>query len=196
MIGDAPQYEQLIQLYSTFGDEELRSLATHMNDLTDAAQQVLKVELAKRRIEVSAVDAESHEEQHDDLAESPLLAFAALAPAECVFEFEQLEQAYAARKVLANAGIESVIPDPQSGNSSLPRLVVAPDDAVTADLILSRPSPRDLDHAVEAAEDFVEPVCPQCGAVDPVLEVVDPTNEWRCESCDHTWSDPELPANG
>jgi hypothetical protein len=71
------------------------------------------------------------------------------------------------------------------GAIDTPRLVVAPADANTAQLILARPT-----HTGSVDEaGFVEPVCPQCGAADPVLESVDPTNEWRCESCDHVWRD-------
>ncbi len=193
MIGDAQQYDELTKLYSTFGDEELQTLAREMDDLTEAAQQVLKAELGRRSLDTPAPAAAVIDPPHDDLAESPLQAFAAMAPDECVFEFAELADANAARKVLTDAGIESVIPSRQFGSMSSPRVVVAPRDAMSAELILSRPIAPDPDHLEEEGAAFVEPTCPQCGTVDPLLESVDPTNQWRCEVCDHVWSDAELP---
>lgn len=195
MIDDAPKYDELIKLYSTFGDKELQTLALDMNDLTEAAQQILKVELARRRLDLPTPATPRPEPLHDDLADSPLLAFAAMAPDECIFEYATLEDARAARKALTDAEIESVIPDRQYGSMALPRVVVAPSDAVTAQLVLSRPLVRDADGLADEAAVFVEPTCPQCGAVDPLLESVEPTNQWRCEACDHLWNDAELPAN-
>jgi hypothetical protein len=93
---------------------------------------------------------------------------------------------------LFTAGIESVIPGRVQGSMSAPRVVVAPRDAVNAALILSRPIAGE---ASEDGMDFVEPTCPVCGTADPLLESVEPTNQWRCEACDHVWSDEELPAS-
>ena len=39
------------------------------------------------------------------------------------------------------------------------------------------------------SEEYKLPVCPKCGAVDPVLEGVDPVNAWLCESCGMQWND-------
>jgi uncharacterized protein (DUF983 family) len=33
------------------------------------------------------------------------------------------------------------------------------------------------------------PVCPKCGAGDPVLEGVDPFNSWLCEACGNEWTE-------
>lgn len=196
MIGDASQYDELQKLYGTFADEELQTLARDMNDLTEAAQQVLKVELGRRRLDVPAASAGEAGQQPDDLAESPLHAFAALAPEECVFEYAEIEDAHTARKVLAEQGIESIVADRQAGSMAVPRVVVAPRDSLTAELILSRPLAHGPDDLADEAADFVDSVCPHCGAADPMLESVDPTNHWHCEACDHLWSDAELPANG
>jgi ribosomal protein L37AE/L43A len=38
--------------------------------------------------------------------------------------------------------------------------------------------------------DFEPPVCPKCGAEDPLLESVDPLNTWLCEICGEQWTDP------
>jgi hypothetical protein len=82
MIGDTQQYDELSRLYSSFGDKELLSLARDMDDLTETAQQVLKSELGRRGLEAAATAALPAEPLHDDLADSPLQAFAAMAPDE------------------------------------------------------------------------------------------------------------------
>jgi hypothetical protein len=193
MIGDAQQYEELTRLYSTFGDLELQALAGDMDELTDAAQSVLKAELARRGLDVSERSEVTADSAPDDFAESPLHAFAAMAPAECVFEFAELAVAVAARSALFAAGIESVIPGRAPGSLSAPRVVVAPQDAMNAALVLSQPLESDADGLADKSVDFVESSCPHCGAVDPLLESVEPTNQWRCEACDHVWSDEEMP---
>jgi hypothetical protein len=69
MIGDAQQYEELTKLYGTFGDAELQALAGDMNELTDAAQSVLKAELARRGLSVPVASADAGDPEPDDLAE-------------------------------------------------------------------------------------------------------------------------------
>jgi hypothetical protein len=175
MASDTPQTSDLTQLYSTYGDAELLSLARTYSDLTDAAQQALKSELTHRGLSLPTPDAPPPAPEPD----TP----------ECIFEFNELEDAYLAQSVLRSAGIESMVPNSEL-NIETPRLIVAPDDANTAQRILKSAKLTGSD--AEEVEAFVEPTCPNCGAADPLLESVDPTNEWRCEACDHTWSDPEL----
>ena len=38
--------------------------------------------------------------------------------------------------------------------------------------------------------EFEAPKCPKCGAEDPVLESVEPTNTWLCEACGKRWTEP------
>jgi hypothetical protein len=179
---ESQQYADLAQLYGGFGDEELKSLALTFNDLTEPAQRALKAEFARRGL---ALPSASQTEAVRSNSDSPLQDFAANATEDSTFEFTDVEEAYIAQSVLRSAGIESVVPTSEMGAIDTPRLVVAPADANTAQLILSRPT-----HTGSADDaGFVEPVCPQCGAADPLLESVDPTNEWRCESCDHVWRD-------
>ena len=181
---ESQQYADLAQLYGGFGDEELKNLALTFNDLTEPAQRALKAEFAQRGLALPSPSGSASEAVRSN-SDSPLQSFAADAPEDCTFEFTDVEEAYIAQSVLRSAGIESVVPTSEMGAIDTPRLVVAPADANTAQLILSRPT-----HTGSADEaGFVEPVCPQCGAADPLLESVEPTNEWRCESCDHVWRD-------
>ncbi len=95
-----------------------------------------------------------------------------------------------AQSVLKSAGIESLVPSSEIGAIDVARVIVAPADAQSARLILSRPNALGTLTAEEAM--FTGPACPECGAADPVLQSVEPTNEWLCEACGHLWRDAEL----
>jgi hypothetical protein len=182
MAEDTQQLNDLTQLYASFSETELRNLAGTLGDLTEVAQQALKSEFTRRGL---TLPAQAGATQHGD--ESTLQGFAANAPAERVFEFADLEDAILAQSLLRSAGIESVVPTSEIGAVDTPRLIVAPADASAAQSILSRPNALGTLSAEDAI--FTEPVCPECGAPDPLLEGVDPTNQWHCESCGHAWID-------
>jgi hypothetical protein len=189
MIGDAEQYRELTALYSSYGDDELVALGRTIADLTEAAQEALRGELGRRRLTAAPVreEAASRVLSEDDLAN--LRAYAAMAPAECVFEFEDGYGASAAYLALGEAGVESVVLT-QDGAGGLrgPRVVVAPEDAQRATVILSQPlAERFRTEAEVAPEEFDVPACPICGSHETLLDAVDPVNEWRCDDCDHTW---------
>src|SRR5580692_9523803 len=108
MIGDAAQYQELMTLYASYSDGELVALARGMSDLTEMAQEALQGEISRRGLKVSAApERAARVLSEDDLAD--LRAFAALAPAECVFEYEDGQGASAASLALREAGIESVV---------------------------------------------------------------------------------------
>ncbi len=187
MTIDTKQYNELTQLYATYSEAELHDLAATAQDLTDTAQSALQEEYRRRGLTQPAAASSVVE---SDASSDPLQGFAANAPAECVFEFNDLEDAILAQTVLKSAGIESIVPTSEIGAIDGPRLIVAPADAQSAELILSRPNALGTVSAEDAL--FPEAVCPQCGTPDPLLESVEPTNQWRCEACDHTWEDAEL----
>jgi hypothetical protein len=109
------------------------------------------------------------------------------------------EQALQLLEVLRRAGIEgwtqyqgSRIPGvfDQIGVGQL-QILVAADQLDQARAVAARPIPQEIvDDSKEDVPDFTPPVCPKCGASDPVLEAVDPQNTWRCEQCGEQWSDP------
>ena len=106
-------------------------------------------------------------------------------------------QARELSEALKQAGIESWIEAPGTGsryaNFSLasPRVLVAADQLDQARAIAAQPIPRQIiDDAQTEIPDYQPPTCPKCGASDPILEGVDPTNSWRCEQCGQRWSDP------
>jgi hypothetical protein len=191
MIGDAAQYQELISLYASYGDEELLALARGMSDLTEMAQEALRGEISKRGLKVSAAPERSEARvlSEDDLAD--LRAFATLAPAECVFEYEDRQGASAASLALRDAGIESVVLQQDGSRMDVrgPRVVVAPEDAEGAATVLSQPLAERFRREVEEAvpEEFDVPMCPKCGSNETLLEAVEPANQWHCDDCGHDW---------
>jgi hypothetical protein len=183
-MSESQQYADLVQLYGGFGEQELKNLATTYDDLTEPAQKALKAEFARRGLTMPSA---SMGEAAEGDAKSPLQSLAADAPEDSTFEFTNIEEALMAQSLLRSAGIESVVPTSEIGSVDTPRLVVAPADVHTAELILSRPTHT----GSEDEAGFVEPVCPKCGTPDPLLESVEPTNQWRCEACNHLWRDSE-----
>jgi hypothetical protein len=111
-------------------------------------------------------------------------------------ECDTPEEAWQLFEALKQAGIPSWIegPKPRSGYTSFdlpnPRVLVAADQIDQARVIAARPIPPEI---VEESEtkvpDFTPPSCPRCGAGDPVLEGVDPSNTWRCEQCGEQWTE-------
>src|ERR1700761_4912174 len=151
MIGDAAQYQELMTLYASYSDGELLALARGMSDLTEMAQEALQGEISRRGLKVSAAPERSETRvlSEDDLAD--LRAFAALAPAECVFEYEDGRGASAASLALQDAGIQSVVLREDGSRMDVrgPRVVVAPEDAEEAAQILSQPLAERFKREVE-----------------------------------------------
>jgi transposase-like protein len=48
-----------------------------------------------------------------------------------------------------------------------------------------------VEQSKEEIPEFDFPVCPKCGAEDPVLENADPVNSWLCEECGNQWADSQ-----
>ena len=203
MIGEADKYQEFVERYRAYGDVELLQLAASAGDLTEAAQQALTNEMAARKLvlpEAAPVSARRRElgmaegDGPDEKSFVSLREFATLAPEECVWEYADAEDAAAASRALAADGIESVVV-PAGGrygtDSRPPRLVVGPEDVDRAEQILSRPIAEEFRGENAGEDTYVEPVCPACAAAEPVLEAVDPANEWRCEACGHVWVDAE-----
>jgi hypothetical protein len=172
MAIDTQQYTELLQRYATYSDIELNDLARTLGDLTPTAQQALRSEFTRRNLPLPAASVSTPQ--------------AALEPdtPEYVFEFNDFDEAYVAQSVLRSAGIESEVPTSEIGALDIPRVIVAPDDYNAAQLILSQAPTATSEEA-----GFSGPSCPNCGTPDPVLEAVEPTNQWHCESCNHTWSE-------
>ncbi|NYF49709.1 hypothetical protein [Tunturiibacter gelidoferens] len=195
MIGDAAQYQELVKLYAAYGDDELLGLARGMSDLTDMAQEALRGEMSRRGLKASSAPERSEQRvlSDDDLAD--LRAFAALAPAECIFEYKDGRGAVAASLALREAGIESIVLQRDGSRIDVqgPRVVVAPENAEDAAILLSQPLAERFKAEVDesASGEFTLPACPICGSHETLLEAVEPANRWRCDDCDHDWLEGE-----
>jgi hypothetical protein len=194
-------WQSLTQLYGEMSETELYELDAGAGDLTEMAQQVLRDEMKKRglsRLGTAASGtaarwqsgaASPADEVGSELSEEPYEFTWKVFLCEC----EDQQQAWQIREFLRQAGIESwleghgyrVVSDLAN-----PRIQVAADQLEQAREIIARPIPQEIiDKSNTPDEEFVVPVCPKCGAEEPVLEGVDPVNAWLCESCGAEWTD-------
>jgi hypothetical protein len=198
-------WQSLTQLYGEMGDLELLELDESIGDLTDVAQQVLRDEMKKRRLSRTAAsktppkpverfvpymaddsqtehEAEPGDEAHEFTWKTPL----------CVCE-DGL-QAWQLREALRQAGVESWIEGAGfrvAMDLPNPRILVAADQLEEAREVAARPIPQAIIELSQLPpEEFELPVCPVCGAEDPLLESIDPVNSWLCETCGKQWTDP------
>lgn len=106
-------------------------------------------------------------------------------------ECDSGEQVLQVFESLQRAGIQAWKIGPSSYfGSQTTRIRVAADQLDEAKQILLQPIPQDIiDQSRMKVEDFVPPACPKCGAEDPLLQSVEPTNTWTCETCGAQWSD-------
>ena len=126
LISDAEQYSELVRLYGEYGDEELIALGRRVGDLTETAQEVLKGELARRRLRVSPEVKEPVVNEIAAEKDDPQDGFGWLAPEDCITEFAESEDALAAGEMLRAEGIECEVMLPQGMDMRAPRVAVAP----------------------------------------------------------------------
>ncbi len=202
-------WQSLTQLYATMSDEELCALHDDFGNLTEVAQLVLRNEMKKRGLNepIGTNQAPSNRPENipdpelDPDADSPAAGGDAEEddqPREYTWktllcECDDSESGRQIRAALKQAGIDSWI-DGQGYrvaiDTSNPRILVAADQLEQAQEILSRPIPQAIVEQSEMQIPFYEPpVCPSCGAEDPILESADPLNSWRCETCGKQWTD-------
>jgi len=202
------EWQRLTELYRGMNDGELEELDADKADLTEIAQQVLCDELRKRGLDDAhklsialnqaggfgaskwgtggdAARGEMGGEARDQLVEytwkTPLC------------ECDDQEEAWQIYEVLRRAGIESWIEGPgyRDGHDLFnSRIVVAADQLEKAQEIISRPIPQEIvEQSKTPIPEYVPPVCPSCGAEEPILESANPVNSWRCESCGRRWTE-------
>jgi hypothetical protein len=238
------ELRRLTDHYREQSDDELRDLAAYFADLTETAQQALRIETQSRGLRLADDDpisatnapaasnapraapaatvATSHDYQTSAPLQNQTSSFFARQPqlvpdtpgsdAERgpesdgqvdytwktpLCDCDTLLQARELSGALKQAGIESWIETPGTGSRyasfslASPRVLVAADQLDQARAIAAQPIPRQIiEDAQTEVPDYQPPTCPKCGAPDPILEGVDPTNSWRCEQCGQRWSDP------
>lgn len=204
------EWRRLTTLYAEMGDVEIRELADQIDTLTPTAQQILRDEMTKRGISERGSAAAP-------AAQGDRGATLHWEPANYTYQFSNPpnendgphdytwktelctcnspEEAWQVGEVLRRAGLDSWIEQPR-GRLGLdgPRVMVAADQLEAARQVAAQPIPQDIINAsrLDDGSAYENPVCPKCKAEDPTLESVEPSNNWLCESCGYTWSDPML----
>ena len=209
------EWRRLTALYSEMGDIEIQDLADQINDLTPNAQQILRDEMKKRGLtdQPSLIPSQPPannaafvrwEQEQDTAADRNLDS--SDEPGDYTWKValcrcESLDEAAARGEMLRRAGIDSwiqrpgarfVVPWLELGVGDI-QLNVAADQLEQARTIIDQPIPQDIIDQLKdeaAAPAYEIPVCPKCKTADPILESVEPSNNWLCESCGYTWSDP------
>jgi len=199
---DNPEQEwrRLTGLYGEMYDEQLLELATTFNDLTDMAKTVLRDEMRKRglgdplapgwsAVEVSRVDADRALDAAEAQATGKPIDYTWKV---LLCESNDSVEAWQVAETLRRAGLECWIDRPRfPSEMSGPRILVAADQLDEARAVIANPIPQDIiDDSRQEIPEYRPPVCPACGAADPILIATDPSNSWECESCGKEWADP------
>jgi hypothetical protein len=208
-INPVEEWRRLSEHYRAMSDGELYELEADFAGLTETAQQVLRDEMKLRGLDrpeasTQAIPAarpkdrgwdlvqdtpqavENYEEAVEDAGDGGPREFTWKT---VLCECDEVEEAWQLREALRRAGIDSWV-EGRSRDLSYPRVVVAADQLEQARRIAEQPIPQEIiDEFNAPPEEFEPPVCPQCGAEDPVLESTDPVNSWLCESCGAQWNE-------
>lgn len=208
-------WRQLTRHYSEMSDGELIALAEDFRDLTHVARQVLRDEMRKRNLgdpqSLASAEQQPVTRSGAGFAAPPAVGQRGAGKQSVIFVWKNAlcdcrdsEEAWQISEVLRRAGIESWLdssqmyytPLPEMGSSApRPRILVAADDLEAARAILAQPIPGDIVEQSKAEHaEYKPPVCPRCGAPDPLLDSVDPSNSWKCEVCGREWTDAVEPA--
>jgi hypothetical protein len=214
------EWRRLTAHYSEMGDLEIRELAAQINDLTETAQQILRDELKKRGIsqkflnspstdrqavdnDTSAVHWNSRDDSYQDTDDVAAIGSVEYTWKTGLCRCDSIDEAAQRGEMLRRAGIESwiqrpgtrfVVPWLELGVGDL-QINVAADQLEQAQAVMAQPIPQDIIDEIKEEEStpaYEVPRCPKCRAEDPTLESVEPSNNWLCESCGYTWSDPIL----
>lgn len=196
----AQEWQRLTRLYGEMSDEELQNLAASFTDLTEFAQPILREEMRKCGLGDPAAVTQSRrfagsQSAPSDPEESPRNDDEEEVPRAYLCECEGADQINQLREALRRAGVDSWVDSLSAAlgrvqESQTARIFVPGDQLAVAREVASRPMPQDIiEESKIKVEDFVPPICPKCGAEDPLLESVEPTNTWRCENCGAQWTD-------
>jgi len=197
------EWQDLTQLYAEMGDEELLDLDADLRDLTEVAQQVLSSEMQKRGLKRLPAPPTAPPKRRD-VASPAAEAEARDSQSACLVllcECNDWTEGWQLHVLLQDAGIESYIQNDASYYVK-PETIRTPGSVrvmVEAAQIAGAIEVRDRSlpnlnggQSQGANPEYKLPVCPACGAGDPVLEGVDPVNSWSCEACGARWTDSAL----
>ncbi len=177
-------------------DGQLEQLAAAFADLTPTAQQVLRDEMKLRSLgDPQSPDWNARSNAPPGAPDGPPGVEYTWKTQVCPCRSPQ--QAWQISETLKRAGIECWVERPSAYTvhaefeEAPPQVLVAADQLDEARKVLEQPIPADIvEESRLGLPEYQVPVCPVCGAPDPILEAVDPVNSWICETCGAEWADP------
>jgi hypothetical protein len=182
------EWQRLRSLYAEMSEMELLELKEAFDDLTETAQGSLRDELRKRQLWDLPIPPEAAPKGRGTRSLEDLYLAGTI-----VREYDTVKEAKLAAFVLELAQIEAAVVDGKASFDLRPPSVrVAPEDVERADALLAQPISAEIRADFEAMlhePDFELPACPRCASEGALLEGVEPTNQWRCEDCGHSWKD-------
>lgn len=188
-------------------DGQLENLADEASSLTQIAQEVLKRELARRKLQPQLRESEPAEEPPPPPPELVTLR-----------QYMNIQDALLAKSVLDSAGIDCRLGDENmirmdwfySNVVGGVKLWVRADDVAAAASLLDLERPAAFD--VEGVGEYKQPRCPNCGSMDVTFEGLNKPVAygslagtwllgmipairlkqagWKCHACGHTWEEP------
>ena len=184
--------------YSAMSDEELGLIAESGDELSVAAQEAFRAEVARRglKMEIAPPRGEDVVEFNETVT---------------LRQFRDLPEALLAKGSLESAGIEAYLVDDNmirmdwfiSNLLGGIKLKVRPEDAEAAGEILNQPIPEMLD--VEGVGNFEQPKCPRCQSLDVTYEELNKEfsyltayagvpipvykKGWTCHACGNEWEE-------
>jgi hypothetical protein len=185
-------------VYSGMSDEELGQIADSGDELSAAAFEAFRAEIARRglKIEIAPFRGEDVFEFNETVT---------------LRQFRDLPDALLAKGSLESAGIQAYLVDDNmirmdwfiSNLLGGIKLKVRVEDAEAATEILNQPIPEMLD--VEGVGNFEQPTCPHCQSLDISYDELDkpvayitayagipvPTYKhgWTCHACSNRWEE-------
>jgi len=185
-------------VYSAMSDEELGQIAESGDELSAAAQEAFRAEVARRGLKMEI--APPRGEDVFEFNETVTLR-----------QFRDLPEALLAKGSLESAGIEAYLVDDNmirmdwfiSNLLGGIKLKVRAEDAEAASEILNQPIPEMLD--VEGVGNFEQPKCPRCQSLDITYEELNKEfsyltayagvpipvykKGWTCHACGNEWEE-------
>jgi len=223
MIDPEQETRRLAEFYSGQLDGELEQVAGQAYELTKLAREALRAELAKRGLRVKLVEQATAAPAPpaprvlpgDPPPEAPPLDSPPAGELDmrrmvAIRRFRDLPEALLAKGSLDSAGIECALVDENvvrldwfwSNLMGGVKLLVEPEDAATAEEVLTQPIPEHFD--VAGVGEYEQPRCPKCNSLDVTFQELDPAaylsmavsvpipfhrRAWRCRSCKSEWED-------
>jgi len=189
-VNPTDQYRKLEELYTEMSDSRLQEMAGQIDDLTDIAQEVLRAEISRRRLDKATAEIPINRPVAlgDDLVR--------------VWGAKDQSEAESVADVLVSAGIPA-IPGTEKfelvdgGFEEQPVVRVVPESRLRALELLGQYFPQ----APEPEEDeTVVAVCPNCKSPEIIFESLDSQQgekdavkfNWSCDACGHQWRDDGL----